>query len=452
MKKTIRYTSSKMNKWKFLILKLIDDEVLKLKNEISSFVYKNIKELILNKKEFIKSYKIFRISLLTAWETQTLFHDICTKYEVMYERYVKNKKLFVQDWYIIWENFFDIVRKQNNTVYNVKRWLQWKKVDKKYERTMSIIRESILREMKQIEFTTWTHFKSVSENWKTEWTVILKTKNKKYKYWLKYKINREFIYLPLDWNDDYSFITKSQILVKMWKRKVHFLWTYDEKEPKFKKTWKTIWIDVNIKNNLFALSDWTFIDIDREFYKNFIKDLKKIDKSKNDKHRQKLIKRNEWYFKLKISKLLDYCQENKIVDIVVEDLNISWKSFAMNEEFNMKYSRLVRLLRINNIKNWLLTQAEKRWIRVHITNSHYTSQQCSKCWNIDRENRKSQENFCCIKCWYENNADLNAAINIYRRYRRDVLYEKLHEIDDYWRMLPKKLSKDKIREILQGLD
>ncbi len=43
---------------------------------------------------------------------------------------------------------------------------------------------------------------------------------------------------------------------------------------------------------------------------------------------------------------------------------------------------------------------------------HYTSQRCSCCGHIAKENRQSQAKFACVRCGYETNADLNAARNI----------------------------------------
>jgi putative transposase len=42
----------------------------------------------------------------------------------------------------------------------------------------------------------------------------------------------------------------------------------------------------------------------------------------------------------------------------------------------------------------------------------YTSQTCSECGYVSPENRKTQAVFKCTACGYENNADINAAINI----------------------------------------
>jgi IS605 OrfB family transposase len=42
----------------------------------------------------------------------------------------------------------------------------------------------------------------------------------------------------------------------------------------------------------------------------------------------------------------------------------------------------------------------------------HTSQKCFVCGYIDPNNRKTQENFCCVKCSHQENADTNAAKNI----------------------------------------
>ncbi|EJF06793.1 transposase [Thiovulum sp. ES] len=45
-------------------------------------------------------------------------------------------------------------------------------------------------------------------------------------------------------------------------------------------------------------------------------------------------------------------------------------------------------------------------------NPKFTSQKCSKCGYIDKENRKTQSEFKCLKCGHSENADLNASKNI----------------------------------------
>ena len=61
-----------------------------------------------------------------------------------------------------------------------------------------------------------------------------------------------------------------------------------------------------------------------------------------------------------------------------------------------------------------------------MTNSEYTSQECSRCHHISKNNRLSQEHFHCEKCGHTSNADLNAAINIKNRILSNVLRESFH--------------------------
>lgn len=44
--------------------------------------------------------------------------------------------------------------------------------------------------------------------------------------------------------------------------------------------------------------------------------------------------------------------------------------------------------------------------------AHFTSQRCSCCGTVSKDNRQSQAKFTCVSCGYETNADLNAAKNI----------------------------------------
>ena len=46
---------------------------------------------------------------------------------------------------------------------------------------------------------------------------------------------------------------------------------------------------------------------------------------------------------------------------------------------------------------------------------HYTSQECSQCGNVSKENRKSQSEFFCKSCGYSDNADSNASYNIKKK-------------------------------------
>jgi transposase len=60
--------------------------------------------------------------------------------------------------------------------------------------------------------------------------------------------------------------------------------------------------------------------------------------------------------------------------------------------------------------------AAKRGIAARRVKSAYSSQECSVCHYPDRASRPDQQTFCCVVCGFQTHADLNAAINIERRW------------------------------------
>jgi putative transposase len=50
--------------------------------------------------------------------------------------------------------------------------------------------------------------------------------------------------------------------------------------------------------------------------------------------------------------------------------------------------------------------------------AHYTSQTCPCCAHVSKDNRKTQAQFVCVECGYENNADVVGAINVLERGHR----------------------------------
>jgi len=59
-------------------------------------------------------------------------------------------------------------------------------------------------------------------------------------------------------------------------------------------------------------------------------------------------------------------------------------------------------------------KAAERGVTVVRVPPAYTSQTCSECGVVDRENRQTQAKFVCVSCGHTENADVNAAKNILR--------------------------------------
>lgn len=96
------------------------------------------------------------------------------------------------------------------------------------------------------------------------------------------------------------------------------------------------------------------------------------------------------------------------------------------KKYNCEYIHLEKLTKdgfsSEILRNWSYYQlqqyieykAKREGIKVRYVNPAYTSQTCSRCGNVDKENRQEQEKFKCTKCGHKLNADHNAAINIAR--------------------------------------
>lgn len=65
-----------------------------------------------------------------------------------------------------------------------------------------------------------------------------------------------------------------------------------------------------------------------------------------------------------------------------------------------------------DLQTKITQKAKAVGIEVRKVAPRYTSQRCSCCGHIAKENRKSQAEFKCVACGYKTNADYNAAVNI----------------------------------------
>jgi len=201
-----------------------------------------------------------------------------------------------------------------------------------------------------------------------------------------------------------------------------------EEFKKPKHNGKKVGIDVGVA--LFAtLSNGKMIKplkLDR-----FIKKMKKAQKSlsrkkKNSNNRTKA-KQKLQKAHLKIAnKRKDFLHKlsNEITSenqtIVIEKLKIKnmTKSATGTLKEPKKSSGKRGLNRVITQQSWglffkmLKYKAERKGGEVIEVNPQFTSQKCSCCGHISKENRKSQSKFKCVKCNFKLNADLNASLNI----------------------------------------
>jgi len=149
--------------------------------------------------------------------------------------------------------------------------------------------------------------------------------------------------------------------------------------------------------------------------KNYKKTQRKINKLK----KKQINKKSDLYHK--ISKTLT----DKFESIAIEDLKLKnmTKSSKGNEQKHGKNIRaksglnrsilsasFYQFVAMLQYKQTMLN--EKLFVKV---NPQYTSQICNRCGYKDKNNRKTQSKFKCLKCHHETNADINASENIEQR-------------------------------------
>ena len=109
--------------------------------------------------------------------------------------------------------------------------------------------------------------------------------------------------------------------------------------------------------------------------------------------------------------------------IILEDLNISEMTKKGKGKRKRSMNRRVRNASLAKFATYLEYKALKNGNIVIYVPPAYTSQRCHKCNYTDKENRESQAVFSCKQCGYTDNADYNAACNIWELGL--LLYEQL---------------------------
>ena len=224
-----------------------------------------------------------------------------------------------------------------------------------------------------------------------------------------------------------------------------------------------IGIDVNCKHNLFSLSDETTYDYDRQLVNDYCKLALEIDKrKKKDKDKEyQPGKRTQWKLdalKRKMTKSVQnlialMCKQlasEGFNHIVMEDLDNGFgRCYAKdNDNDDINYNRKVKFLGLSSLKNEVEHIARNYGIALSTVQASYTSKMCPICGCIEDENRPDQETFRCVECGHSSNADFNASINIRNRVSEAVLRDRLLKQKDNGAYEPKKLKREKVKEVL----
>lgn len=222
-------------------------------------------------------------------------------------------------------------------------------------------------------------------------------------------------------------------------------------------------IDVNVKHNMFTLSDGTTYDYDRQLLKDYAAAVKHADELKAANKDYKVGKRRQWKIGAIAHKIVESEKQRIAVmcateqtkgtnHFAMEDLDGKFGKSYIKDKCNddLNFNRIVKVLHIASLKDEVEHIARKYDIAVSTVHASYTSKMCPVCGCIEDENRPTQEEFSCIECGHEDNADVNAAINIRNRVAVTVLRDRLLKQLDNGAFEPRKLKSEKVKEVLES--
>lgn len=115
------------------------------------------------------------------------------------------------------------------------------------------------------------------------------------------------------------------------------------------------------------------------------------------------------YFKNEICRILNKLAKKNVGVFVVEQLD--FRASGLSRKMNRLIGRTYRSI----VKVKLARLEEQFGIQIVSVNPAYTSQECSRCHYVSKNNRKSQKQFICLHCYLHCNADVNAGRVINQR-------------------------------------
>ncbi len=210
--------------------------------------------------------------------------------------------------------------------------------------------------------------------------------------------------------------------------------TFEETPDPVLETESAVGIDLGVK--IFAAcSDGNVYHAPVDQYE---RNERKIKRTQQKLCRQKKGSKNREKTKLKLSKLhrklrntrLDFTHKlssglaKSHGTIYMEDLRVKQMSKSARgtkEKPGVHVRQKAGLNRSILRQGWglfrtqLAYKLEAKGGQLILVDPKHTSQTCPVCGHVSKENRTTQEHFCCVNCGHEANADLNAAKNILLR-------------------------------------
>ena len=181
---------------------------------------------------------------------------------------------------------------------------------------------------------------------------------------------------------------------------------YEKEATVIQKEKKELAIDVGI-NCLMSCSDGKQIGLE---LKKLITELNK--KQQKSKAYDRKIRQIHNYIRICVNKI-DF---SSLSDLILEKLK--YIQIGTKGKVNKTTRKLLKSWNLGLLHLAIEQKCEENCVHLHYVNPKYTSRTCPICGHIDKRNREGTV-FKCVKCGFEDNADLNAAKNILKRFHQE---------------------------------
>ena len=181
---------------------------------------------------------------------------------------------------------------------------------------------------------------------------------------------------------------------------------YEKEATVVQKEKKELAIDVGI-NCLLSCSDSKQIGLE---LKRLINELN--NKQQKSKAYDRKIRQIHNYIRMCVNKI-DF---SSLSDLILEKLK--YIQIGTKGKVNKTTRKLLKSWNLGLLHLAIEQKCEENCVHLHYVNPKYTSRTCPICGHIDKRNREGTV-FKCVKCGFEDNADLNAAKNILKRFHQE---------------------------------
>jgi len=252
---------------------------------------------------------------------------------------------------------------------------------------------------------------------------ISKSTDGEFDYWvnLSTHIKGKPVEVPLKTNAYFESqvgTLKNFVQVNLKNNNIEFRVIKEHECKEYETTGEVISLDTGLVNllatnhgDLFGKKIYEYLKVMDTRITDLVKALSNngVKPSKSNRYRS-MVNKIRSYLKNEISRIV-----NRIVELYRPGMIVIEKLNFQNTNLSRRMNRIISNFGLGRLHTKLEAISEEYGIEIVEVNPAYTSQECSSCHYVSKENRASRDTFECVLCEKKIHADVNGARNIIAR-------------------------------------